>query len=405
MASRKYEKLKKQKDVAISEIKNETVKLEAVSQEAKRVSDISKNVSIILADLDKQFEQATKLTGMDISFLFFATALQCIRQYILTPFKERQNDKDSAKKAHEEGEKIFGKESWDKLRQPENNKRYYVSSKDIIDITKGVPYDAIYGSKDFNLGGIGKGFSGNTHRFLTLGHDPLFGWVFGTANIMTNTLTTWSLQSYHVKPSSIANGAMRDKIVQHANTALMFEKVMERSKEEPLVLAAAVIKQRLHLKSDMFSTAGLPIPGTMALSPETAQKLSEHGIDLGNVAVLGKQITYSVFINTLVAIIHGLFYDESFGSKSFYEVRTRKILSYSNLIASASNLIGVAIAEAVAVGTGNTQLGKDAMRYLDIGGLAVTIYRVVNDKKFIQQIKQEFLEKEFYDMVMGKEIQ
>ena len=80
-------------------------------------------------------------------------------------------------------------------------------------------------------------------------------------------------------------------------------------------------------------------------------------------------------------------------------------MSYSNLIASASNLIGVAIAEAVAVGTGNTQLGKDAMRYLDIGGLAVTIYRVVNDKKFIQQIKQEFLEKEFYDMVMGKEIQ
>ncbi|MCI9452676.1 MAG: hypothetical protein HFG83_02395 [Dorea sp.] len=87
MASRKYEKLKKQKDAAISDIKNETVKLEVVSEEAKRVSEVSRNVSIILGDLDKQFEQATKLTGIDISFLFFATALQCIRQYFLTPFQ------------------------------------------------------------------------------------------------------------------------------------------------------------------------------------------------------------------------------------------------------------------------------------------------------------------------------
>ena len=74
------------------------------------------------------------------------------------------------------------------------------------------------------------------------------------------------------------------------------------------------------------------------------------------------------------------------------------------MIASASNIIGVAIAEAVAASTGNTQLGKDAMRYLDVGGFAVTIYRIVNDKKFIQQIKQEFLEKEFYNIVMGEEI-
>ena len=56
MASRKYEKLKKQKDAAISDIKNETVKLEVVSEEAKRVSEVSRNVSIILGDLDKQFD-------------------------------------------------------------------------------------------------------------------------------------------------------------------------------------------------------------------------------------------------------------------------------------------------------------------------------------------------------------
>ena len=45
------------------------------------------------------------------------------------------------------------------------------------------------------------------------------------------------------------------------------------------------------------------------------------------------------------------------------------------------------------------------MQYLDVGGLAVTIYRIVNDKKFIKQVKQEFLEKEFYNLVMGEDIE
>ncbi len=397
MASRKYEKLKKQKDIAISDIKNETAKLEVVSGEAKRVAEVSRDVSIILGDLDKQFEEATKLTGVDISFLFFATALQCIRQYFLTPFQERQNDKLSEKEAKKKEKEILGKFDRNKDSNNYGRGRYFASKEDIF--MKGVPYDVQFGSPDFDLK-----LSGNAHRSRTLGHDPLFGWIFGTSNIMTNTLTDWSFRSYHVKPAPMANGRMKAKIVERAKTPLMLEYAVKRTSEDPAVLAMAVIKQRLHLKSDMFSIAGLPIPGVMTLSPETAEELSKYGIDFGNAMIIGKQITYSVFINTLTAIIHGLFYDESFGSKSLYEVRTRKILSYSNLIASASNIIGVAIAEAVAASTGNTQLGKDAMRYLDVGGFAVTIYRIVNDKKFIQQIKQEFLEKEFYNIVMGEEI-
>ena len=86
-------------------------------------------------------------------------------------------------------------------------------------------------------------------------------------------------------------------------------------------------------------------------------------------------------------------------------MRTRKILSYSNLIASASNLIAVAVMGAVSVLTANPGPGKNALRYLDVGGLAVTIYRIVNDRKFIKQVKQEFLEKEFYNLVMGEKIE
>ena len=396
MANRKYENLKKQKNNILSETKETIAKFDIISKEAERVSQISTNVSVILEDLDKQFEQATKLSGSDISFLFFATALQCIRQYLLTPFKERMTDKKSAKTAHEDERKIF-----DKVHiqgEQDKSKRYYASLNDII--VQGVPYDTQFGSADFNLG-----LSGNAHRFRTLGHDPLFGWVFGTANIMTNTLTDWSFQSYHIKPSAMADGRMKPKIVQHADTMLMMEKVTERSKAEPQALALAVIKQCLHLKSDMFSVAGLSVPGMTALSPEMAQILAEHGVDTANMLTVGKQAAYAILINTLIAVIHGLFYEDSFGARNLYDVRTRKILTYSNLIASASNIIAVAVMEAISVFTSNAELGENALRYLDVGGLAVTIYRIVNDRKFIKQIKQEFLEKEFYNLVMGEKIE
>lgn len=393
MAGRKYEALKSKKNLIINETKNEVRKVNQVSEEAQRVSQVAKNASVIIADLDRQFAQATKLTGTDITFLFFATALQCIRQYILTPFTARMNDKDSAREAHKEENKIFRKR-FQQGPKGARSKEYYASLQDII--KNGVPYDTIFGGPDFGLG-----LSGNSHRFRTLGHDPLFGWVFGTANIMTNTLTDWQFQSFHVKPYPRADGKLQMKIVQLANSGIMLKEAAERSKAEPQILAAAVIKQRLHLKSDMFSTAGLSVPGLTPLSADMAQTLAEHGIDTANMLEAGEQALYSIFINTLVAVIHGLFYKEAFGERKLYDVRTRKILSYSNLIASASNLIGVAMMEAIAVTTSNTKLGNDALRYLDVGGLAVTVYRIVSDRKFIKQVKQEFLEKEFYNLVMG----
>ena len=70
-----------------------------------------------------------------------------------------------------------------------------------------------------------------------------------------------------------------------------------------------------------------------------------------------------------------------------HEVKTRKILSYSNAIASGSNILYVA-------------LSRD-IKKLDIGGILVTIYRLISDYNFIKSIKKEFLEKQWYDAVMG----
>ena len=62
---------------------------------------------------------------------------------------------------------------------------------------------------------------------------------------------------------------------------------------------------------------------------------------------------------------------------------------YSNVIASTSNIIYVAIS-------------RD-LKKLDVGGMMVTIYRLISDSKFINDIKYEFIMNEFEKLVQGEE--
>lgn len=105
---------------------------------------------------------------------------------------------------------------------------------------------------------------------------------------------------------------------------------------------------------------------------------------------------YAILINALVAMIHGFFYEASVdGSRKLFEMRTRRILEYSNVIASSSNLLYVGANMAV----GN----KDALRKLDVGGLLVTVYRIATDLKFQSELKHEFVKNEYFDMIQGKD--
>lgn len=390
----KYDELKKKKNDTISELKKGTQNIQELANESKRVSEVAKNVNVIIADLDRQFEQATKLNGIDISFLFFATALQCVRQYIIGTITQRTNDKNAA-------DNIKGHED----EHSDRPHRLYNPTFEEIK-SNPVPFDAIYGGKDLGLK-IGGGY---THRAKTLGHDPILGWIFGTMNIATSTLTVAGMgipESYHVKTGITARGDARDKIYCKANTV----KVITYSKNKLLnegttgkeIIGASIIKEAIHLKSDLYSTASLPLPVISSVSIEFSRKLANYGLDMGNTLKVGAQAEFAILINSLVAMIHGLFYDESkYSSLNMYSVKTRRILSYSNIIASVSNVIAVAVASAIAAYQGNSALAKKAANYLDIGGIMVTIYRIVNDHEFIKQIKQEFMEREFYNIVMGE---
>lgn len=394
----KFEKLKDENQRITADITKEAEHFKEVSAEYSRVSEIYASPNIILKDIERDFNNATHLNGVDTGFLFFATALQCIQQYFLTPFtlkEERPDDKTAAKKKSRKKDNEYKKRS---------NSWYNPTLEEIKN--NPVPFDANCQSE--KLKGVLKGGGKLGHR-LTLGHDPILGWVFGTANIATSTLTRWDLKSFHIKTDVVKRGSKlspQDFLTNHADTGKIFyytkEKLLNQDIEDKKIIGYSLIKEWKHLKSDVDSKNSLPFPIVSTFSPEMANKLADYGIDTCNLLNVGEQATYSALINFLVAAIHRMIYDESCGiSESMYEVKTRKILTYSNVIASASNVIAVAVTEAVAATTGNPQLAKKGLKYMDIGGLAVTLYRLINDYDFIKQVKIEFMENQWYDIILG----
>ena len=97
-----------------------------------------------------------------------------------------------------------------------------------------------------------------------------------------------------------------------------------------------------------------------------------------------------------------LFYDRSIdGSKKLYMVRTRKIIRYSNIISSLSNVICVAFSTLAGIETINKRAITKSLGKLDVGGFLITVYRILNDRKFKNEIKKEFIKEGFKDVVMG----
>lgn len=335
-----------------------------------------------LESIENEFRKRTRLKKVDIAFLTTAIVLQVVRQYVITPFSEKKSADEGAKIMDEKygkGGKLKGK--------------YYYATEDTIICQKKVPFDVIAGSKKFGLGKDNKGLDGNSHRFRSLGHDPVLGYLFGTANIVTNTVTWWNGTSHHIRYQANQAGVLVPTIASNANTIQMFHAVVDRfnGKHGKRILVEAIVKEHLHLKSDV-TTDGLPLPFLQAISPDFAQTLAEFGLDAVALGDVAKQASGAEFINFIISTIHSLICAEKGEIDcKLYKVRTKKIILISNVIASASNIIAVGIATGVGVAGENPETVKKALKYLDIGGLLVTITHLFKDLRFIAKVKEEFI--------------
>lgn len=337
-----------------------------------------------LANINREFRQCTSLDGVDLSLVIIAAALQTLR-WVLTPNIGNTIDKGTRIES-DEGDRLVKNlkqeyaekhREWEAKKNLQGHRLREQEGKTWKEIVfSGVPYDAIKGSKDV----LRVGLSGKTHRYKTLGHDPILGWLFGTTNILTDTITFNNLVSYRVQGGRITGSTLL--IPQ------LFSEAFHQIQSDKYKLPAAVFRQAVHYKSDMYTKDGLPVPLLGAFSEALAGKLYESQYDFlcfaRDSGIEGLSALLAIAINMVIGLIHGLYYNEERdGDRSLFEVRTRKILLCSNALASSGNA-------AAALITKNAKI-------LDIGGLLVTVSRLYTDTRFIARAKEEFIQEKLND--------
>lgn len=372
----RFEKIERERCVLLRNRETILDNTKILTEESLRVAEVAHRSKEIIAELDKEFEEKTGLSKTDVIFLFSAIGLQIARQYLLTNFKERLGDQEEAKKYNKE------------KKHSDRHHTYYNPSLQEIK-TNPVPFDALNGAN-----GALKGGGKFKHRGATLGHDPILGLVFGTANIATSTLTTKTLQSYHITTKD-----KKDFFQNRASTIMVFEKVGEKltqqGKEGWEKVGWSLLLEIKHLLSDVNSKDSLPLPFLTLidglLDTSFASDLAQYGMDMSNVLAIGKQAGLSIFINSMIAMLHMLLYKgNTEKEQKAYEVKTRKILMYSNMVAASSNVAVVALTK--------------KFDLLDAGGIGVAIYRLITDSSFIYSVKYEFVFGGFHELIMGEQL-
>lgn len=355
--------------------------------------------------INNEFSTKTSIWNKrDLSFLAIAVGLQTARWIILQElFGDLGVENRGERESQETGDARKKKESNDygedhKDRKGTNSEKGFPTWDNIlygqykrIDGSYTSRWKCPYDAQSDGPIGFDDGGRGN-HRVHTLGHDPLLGWIFGTANLMTCSISLtkkFNFANHHV----IYPGACFGERYTYGQ---MFYDVFQSIKEDKYRLCAALFAQGAHLRSDRYTERGLPIPFVEVFSEELAGKLYSEQYDqlclLKDLKKIGFQAGFSILINMIIGFVHKLFYDKSKDgdNKDLYEVRTRKILLVSNLLASGGNVLYCAFSE--------------DWKKLDIGGILVTLYRLVSDVRFMTRIKDEFIQKHLYK-VIEKEIQ
>ena len=371
--------------------------IEKIKNEINRTKGIIKGGADIRKNLNEEFEEKTGLkTKKDISFLFAGIALQCIRIYFinkLTNIQPAGKGNTTEDILHKTQEEILNKINDGKDRLTGN---YYAPLNQIA-TTTGVPYDAT----KYN-GESGGFFKGANHRFATLGHDPLLGLIFGTANIMTNTITLTPFEKLKIPFTHHVNYSFNyknPKIGRNASTIKMLAKCGERVIKEKDIksLVAAIIKQIIHIGTDLFTPCGIQLPGlNILLDNKTAEKITKY-ISAGDVIKATGSGIIASLINKIIETIYLLMYcEEKDSDLRLYSVKAKKIILISNSIATGSNVILTVV---------NTMFAdKTAIKDLDFGGLYVLIKRLFTDKKFIEDIKREYVNEEF-EKILDKDLE
>ena len=176
-----------------------------------------KENALAIRRLNFEYNQIHRLDKFDVAIAVAAGLLAGAVDILLVGIPQKTPDGLKA-----------GRDAFDRRFPPEEMEKL-ANSK----VSK-VPFDA---QDNRNTTEWVEGLSAYYHRLLSLGHDPLLGFVFGVADILTGRMTTID------KAGKVISQVM--------------ENYADRTEAD---IFAALAKQVAHLKSDMTTSMGLPAP-------------------------------------------------------------------------------------------------------------------------------------------------
>ena len=258
-----------------------------------------------LQHIDREFKERTRLQDADAAFVVAATMLQVARILIINSLTEVEcagagNVKEHA--LHDFQSRVFS--GFDD-RMPRESNHLFASKHHILN-SRGVPYDATrYETENVGL------FKGANHRFATLGHDPVLGLVFGTSNIMTNSITcvkdtnVFGIGARIPATYSVSYDAFgkNPQIGAPAGTVEMLVAAGRRVVSEPDAAAAALIKQLIHIGTDLYTPCGIQIPSANLILDKTHTEALTKYVSTGDVLKVGAQAGMAALINWLIAAL------------------------------------------------------------------------------------------------------
>lgn len=423
----KYKTIREQFNRSVDQFDNTLGEVRTVSQEAiqknKRSLDVLHDPERAIAEIDKEFRKATGiLNKKDQTFLWLAVALQSAR-WIFSPELEvdkivpdTTNRKDADKEAKKEDPK---NSKWyqDHIKDLEDGKEDSTEEKDYIPwpeyFVRPVPFDAMVGegAKSLEIKGVtssGKYLYSKNHHVATLGHDPVLGYIFGSINIMTSTITFnkpfWPTNKVHLE------GKRKQTVGASVDFLPTVRRAIDAAEDDWIRIPAAVVREDLHLKSDEFTKTGLPLP---FLSAERQLEFLQKGWNSAelkrilkslkenlrkNISLVVFQEIMALLINLIIQCLHIWMYDERVdGSPDEYNVRTQKILAVSNSIAEGINVVYVAGNVAVGIYAANMEVIGQGLKKTDLGGWIEAIHQIATSKTVQERIRRQYLEQKLYE--------
>ena len=173
--------------------------------------------------INREFNDLQRLDKYDVGIAALAAIVGAIVDIVLVGIPAKGPDGLEAGPLSD-----FIRKKFDEAFSPEEMEKLANSKK------SKVPFDA---QDNRNTTEYVEGLSAYYHRLLSLGHDPLLGFIFGVYDIMHGTMTTIDKSG---------------KIV-----CQVMENYADRKESD---IVSAIAKQIIHFKSDITTSMGLPAP-------------------------------------------------------------------------------------------------------------------------------------------------